>query len=508
MSAQFTDKLVKSFFSSSNPLQGYNPFTDLQDPTYMSFKLDFFPDLGYSFPDDAYSSGGLFRKRTAGGPGEVANYVFYDSAAEYLARIGAPGRQYQLEAFVSLLWKLQERAPWYFQSVSGVADLFTIDPANNFRGKDKVLTVNCLESLDLRMSLLADLYRNVAFDFQGMREVLPINLRTFNMYVHVLEFRKFNTTFGIISDFYGKNQRAATGQANQANMESAIRKNVYNQGASSLFVGTFDNLNTFATNLNTMTGGVFSNMGEAAGADPMRSLKSAFEAISVQTFLLKDCEFDFYSQAPGYLENLSVKDIAEASHNFKIKVGKIRKIASYSFEDFVISEYMRETKMVTARIIPELGRASVVPSSPYFEQLSLDQSTTNFSEIRKSIFPEDRTTAEAYSAASEDSSKLRKTPLERLLGSVVQNTARSVRNEINTGIGNLTGGVLGTEPLGNIYGNPSFIRSATQALNDFLTPGNQINTGQTSATPPQEVLGNIKFEALSTDKFSPKNVFK
>ncbi len=225
MASRHLDKLVKSFISgSSNPAGSFDPFADLQDPTYLTFKIDFFPDLGLSIPDDAYSSGGLFRKMIQQ---DITNYGFYDSAAEYLARIGSPARQHYLEIFANLLYRIQEEAPWYFQSITGLGDLYKIDPANNFRGKDKVLTIECLESIDLRMSLLADAYRNLAFEVQGMREVLPINLRTFNMHIHVLEFRRFNTTFGVIADELAKTGRTVQGQANQQAALDAKRRNVF-----------------------------------------------------------------------------------------------------------------------------------------------------------------------------------------------------------------------------------------------------------------------------------------
>jgi len=367
MPARHLDKLVKSFLTvGSDPTPtdlGFKPFNDLQDPTYLSFKIDFFPDLGYSVPDDIYSTGGLFREAKDQGV-----YSFYDSAAEYLKRIGAPNRQYYLEVFTHLLRKLQEEAPWYFQSISGVADLYKIDPAINFRGKDKVLTIDCLESIDLRTTLLADLYRNIAFDLQGMREVLPINLRTFNMAIHVLEFRRFNTTFGIIADQLSP--RATKGQDKQQEDIAAKRRNVFNQGGSSLFTGTFDNLNGLANNLNSQLGGLFTNLGQQAGQDYDTTVQSAFEAISVQTFYLKECEFDFYSEAPGYLEALSVKDIPEASHKFMIKVGKINKTGVYPFYNYVVSEYAKFSKVntIAAGLKSDLGRANIAPAPHYFEQ--------------------------------------------------------------------------------------------------------------------------------------------
>jgi hypothetical protein len=512
MGALHLDKLTRSFLSvgRDNSQNGYDPFNDLQDPTFLSFRLDFFPDGGLSFPDDSYSSGGLLRPSADSG---IINYGFYDSAADYLARIGSPNRQLYLDAFVKLLESLQKDAPWYFQSVSGLGDLYKIDPTIPFRGKDKVLTIECLESVDLRISLLADLYRNTAFDMQNMREVLPMNLRTFNMAVHVLEFRRFNTTFGVIADQIS--ERAVKGQAAQQAALDAKRRNVFNQGSSSLFTGTFDNITSFATGLNTQLGGLFTNLGQQAGESYDTTVESAFEAISVQTFYLKDCEFDFYSEAPGYLDTVSVKEIPEATHRFKIRVGKIQKTGSYPFYNYVISEYAKYSRISPTDIDKQRGssRNSPNPSEPYFEQTTYDGPLQeDFRTLRESIFPTadqdpKKGTAKAYSKAAEDADFLRRKPLERLLGGLLDNATNYVNTGLNQALGNLTGGLLGTAPLGNVYGDPNFFRRAIEGLNDFLTPGNQLTAGQVSATPPAQILGNIKFQALNLENtISPPNV--
>ena len=491
MASNHTDKLVKSFLSgTSNPHTGgsFDPFSDLQDPTYITFKLDFFPDNGMGFPDDAYSSGGLFRTAAQM---NADNMAFFDSAANYLARIGAPARQMYLEIFANLLYRLQEKAPWYFQSVTGVADLYKIDPAINFRGKDKVLTIECLESIDLRMTLLADTYRNLAFDMQNMREVLPTNLRTFNMNIHVMEFRKFNTTFGIIADSLDKS-RDKKGQANQNTDLGIDRANVFPQ--PSLSSGTFDNINSQSA-VNNKSGGLFTNMGDQAGEDYEKTLKSAFEAISVQTFVLKDCEFDFFSEAPGYLETLSVKDIPEATSKFKIKVGKIQKTTAYSFDNFVISEHAKNTLINPSDIVnSNLGRAKpdlygATWVDPYFDQTfvnSVDNKDKFYADKRESIFPSDGNTTSKYADQLAES------------------------NEINNTLGNLTGGILGNTPgantMGNVYGNPTILREAAQQLNVFLDNGNSTtfdSAGNPVRTNRQSVLQNIKFEALNIDSTKP-----
>lgn len=521
------DKFVRSFLqSSSNPSTPYDPYTDLQDPTYLSFKLDFFPDAGFSYPDDAYSTGGLFRK-----PADVNSstqnstraYQLFDSADEYLRRIGSPNRQAYLRIFTKMLSDLQTRSPWYFQSVAGLAELYKLDPAINFRAKDKVLTIECLESIDLRMTLLADLYRNLAFDMENMREILPYNVRTFSMKVHVLEFRKFNTTFGIIADHYSV--RSTKGQINQENEIYAKRRNVF-QGNTSLFTGTFDSLDNIGSRLNSVSGGLFSNLGERPGDAIDNTLASAFDAITVQTFFLRDCEFDFYSEAPSYLDLVSVKDIPEASNKFKIKVGKIEKTTGYNFYEYLISEYVRNTR-ITSSALSKVNSGYLSPGAdglgtPYIEDGKSPSATTSPANkigeravsygLAEAVQPTEGNASTALTDAfvtrrlAEDD--LRRKPLERALGSVVRNFSNALNQEINQGLGQLTGGIVGTQPLGNVFGDPAVIQQATNALNDFLTPGNQLPAGNQNNTPPSQVLKNIQFEALNVDRvLDDTNVF-
>lgn len=481
MASRHLDVLVRDFISGSgNPYAAYDPFNDLQDPTFLSFYIDFFPDGGRSIPTDFYSSGGLLRP--PGSNDDLLSYSFGDSAADYLARIGAPTRQAELQKFINMLSDIQSKAPWYFQSISGLADLYKIDKAINYRGKDKVLTIDCLESIDMRMTMLADLYRNVAFDFQNWREVLPINLRTFNMRVHVLEMRSFNTTYGIIAD--SLSNRPVKGEDEQKKMiEAASKKNVYG-GNTSLFSGTLDNIGNVASAVNNALGGLFTNLGDQAGQDALNDYKSAFEAISVQTFNLRDCEFDFFTEGPGYLDTVDNKAGTEGTFKFKIHVGKIEKQGVYPFYQHVISEWTKNS------YVPDPG-IDLNYSTPYFEPRERKDAPgkpETYKSYREAIYPQTRTQNEAYLDAKKNSDSLRKRPLEAALGRLVQNAVPQVNQSINQALGNLTGGVLGTAPLGNVYGDPSFIARAREALNNFLTPGNQITTGQKSATVNPENL--------------------
>ena len=503
MASRHLDTLVRDFISgSSSPHVAYDPFKDLQDPTFMSFKIDFFPDGGLSLPTDAYSSGGLFRGSSESTENIMA-YAFGDSASNYLAKIGAPTRQAALQKFKDLLYRIQEEAPWYFQQVSGLAELYKIDKAINYRGKDKVLVIDCLESIDLRMSLLGDLYRLVAFDFQNWREVLPLNLRTFNMEIHVLEMRNFNTTYGLIADALASPPRAFKGEDRQKELEKAQRKNVFGGPGSTLFSGAFQGI---SSSVNNALGGLFTNLGDNAGNDASSNFTSTFEAVSVQTFKLKDCEFDFFSEAPSYLDTVSVKDSPEASFKFKINVGKIEKVGYYSFYDYVLSEWTKNVR-TPSTIKLEDGDYSVPYFEPYDKKTVEGERPAIYQNYKESIFPTWRTQSKASAEAEDASDKLRKRPLENALSGLMRAVTPYATNAINDVLGKWTGGILGTAPLGNVYGERSFFQKAKDTLSDFLTPGTQL-PDNASATVNKDILGKGMEGYGSQPSQLPKKILK
>lgn len=499
------DKLVRSFLQdTSNPSSDFDAFKDLQDPTFMSFKLDFFPDNGNSMTEDAYSAGGLLRQRSDPGSNTPGNYELNDSAEEYLSNIGAPAHEAYLHAFKKLLLDIQEKAPWYFQSITGLGELYKIDKTNNFRAAEKELTIECLESIDLRMTLLADLYRNSAFDLKYFREILPVNLRTFNMRVHVLEMRTFNTTFGKIADSYAKNRRPVSGQENQMNTlnnTSALQRNnnVYKSSITSLASPLFSNASSTYADINSKLGGVFSNLGQQSGANfGQGDVSSAFEAISVITFDLKNCEFDFFSEAPAYLDSVSVKESSESTYKFKIKVGKITKTTRYPFWNYVISEQEKYSRISSPKPV----------SAHYYEGQNPtgNASIEDLRDYKQAIYP---TTSESQAASEiqRDSNALKKTALDRVLGGLIKSGTDQATNIVTSKAGNATGGLLGNSKLGNVYGENSLQDAATSALNSFLTPANKISTTpDNSYSPPAVTLKKIAFDTINLASDIDKNI--
>tara|TARA_R110000772_G_scaffold57747_12_gene130788 strand:- start:435 stop:1664 length:1230 start_codon:yes stop_codon:yes gene_type:complete len=144
-----------------------------QDPTVLGFKL-FFENIS--------SKGSV-------GTGLLGGETNPNSALFYLNKMGDTARVTMLEDFKNLLSKLNSEYPWYFQSIDGLSDAWSRDFSKaKFK---KELTISCLESIDLRITALMDLYRKVAYDWENRRCILPDNLRQFRLTIKVYDIRNF-----------------------------------------------------------------------------------------------------------------------------------------------------------------------------------------------------------------------------------------------------------------------------------------------------------------------------
>lgn len=266
------DQIVQNFHKGFN----VNPQAATEDPTYMGFKFIFDFNPSHRDPLDMTTHDPLFA--------DIGNGNGLDSAEQYLSDIGFTSKSNMIRAFKENLRDINANTPYYFQSIEGVGDLWKIDKGegfNSFRGKDKVLVVNCLESIDLRITSLADLYRKATFDAVGMRELLPQNLRYFTVVLQIAEMRSFHRIKKALDV-----PTSATGD---------------NNGNTN---GT-----PFTTPRDT-------------------ELEIVQDLISIIQFKLEFCEFDFDESWPS--EDISHADMQMAKQKFKIKVGRIRESNLYT----------------------------------------------------------------------------------------------------------------------------------------------------------------------------------
>jgi len=165
-------------FRKTNLYYTNNEMLLYQDPTYLGFKLFIEP-----------GENGLFSTCIDGEK---------NTAYAYLMNIGQTERAGYIKKFNELFRKINNLTPWFFQELNGLEKAWDRKiESDEFVPKvpnEAEIEILCLESIDLRISTLIDLYRKACFDWEFRREIVPDNLRQFNISIYVYENRIINRT--------------------------------------------------------------------------------------------------------------------------------------------------------------------------------------------------------------------------------------------------------------------------------------------------------------------------
>lgn len=95
-------------------------------------------------------------------------------------------RKLALIKFVKTLSYISSHAPWFFASVKDVNSALTMD-LNNLTAQ-KSIEIECMEeATDMRLMTLMDLYKFAAYDNINQKEVIPENLRKFDLDIVVFQ---------------------------------------------------------------------------------------------------------------------------------------------------------------------------------------------------------------------------------------------------------------------------------------------------------------------------------
>lgn len=94
-------------------------------------------------------------------------------------------RAHNVRRFVELLSNINTYSPWYFQSIKGLDEAVQRKITSGdftFDAERQHITIDCIEdSYDQRIGTLLDLYRSFVWSWETKREMLPANLRKFDM---------------------------------------------------------------------------------------------------------------------------------------------------------------------------------------------------------------------------------------------------------------------------------------------------------------------------------------
>lgn len=180
---------IKNFIAERNSWQkGLDSING--EPGFFYFKIFFKFDTNYGL------LGGILKEGSINTAIEFLNIRKSNHLADQLA-----SRQIALMKFVGGLSFINEKAPWFFNSITGLQQAAAI----NFKEmeKEKSIEIGCLEdAVDMRLTTLFDLYKYACFDMINMKEIIPENLRKFDMSILLFHtpIRYWQTGFQSMKD--------------------------------------------------------------------------------------------------------------------------------------------------------------------------------------------------------------------------------------------------------------------------------------------------------------------
>lgn len=288
----YADSITKSFLNAGSSTKGSvtSQFDDYQDPTYLGFqiKLDYSINVGNDMDDLPH---GIFTLNPLKDP-----YSCYN----YLMNRGETKRAEYILLFEKGFRELVEKYPWYFVKVSGLADSWKIDTKNNFRGKEKKIVIETLESIDMRVTYLMDLYRKAVFDSAYMRWAVPDHMRYFRMKIIVSEIRPM--------------------KLGSAGFENSVFPG-YTVGTNTNFKPTVSEMQT-----------------NQSGKPGLWDTTGVWSSGSFIEFSYSECELDVFNEAPAFLESVGNAPEAPAANKITIHTHAIHERNIYGLLGAIVND--------------------------------------------------------------------------------------------------------------------------------------------------------------------------
>ena len=243
---------------------------------------------------------------------------------------GVSHRAAALSSFRNLLSSINEKSPWFIQSIGGLDKILGVDQQRQIesaKGREQrsgVLTFECMDSIDLRINAMAELYRKATYDYQYHRQLLPDNLRKFRMYIIVTEIRQIDLQ---------KNLADVLNPFNLPGVRNAV-DSIRDIAQSS---GILKTASPESTN---------------AKAD-LESFVKSFERMEpyILIYQLDLCEFNFDQAYPFTTLNNSVGPGAPPVKNtFKVHVGSVKE---YKLQYNILSDLIRNESTFSPILIQD-----------------------------------------------------------------------------------------------------------------------------------------------------------
>ena len=159
------------------------------EPAWFYFKIFFDFDTNHGL------FGGLLNDLFLNGATNSAAKYLY-SVRNLHKNIKAKDRINALYKMASILSYINLNAPWYFKSVKGL-NKAVIPVLDEFSKERSIEIETAPEAIDMRLSTIMSLYNYACFDVYNDKEIIPQNLRKFNMSIILFQspLRYLHTSF-------------------------------------------------------------------------------------------------------------------------------------------------------------------------------------------------------------------------------------------------------------------------------------------------------------------------
>ena len=259
-----------------------------------------------------------------------------------------------LAGFRNLLTSINEKSPWFIQSIDGLDQILKVPMARQIGGgtgrdqRSGILTFDCLDSIDLRVNAMAELYRKATYDFQYHREMLPANLRKFRMWIIVTEIRQIDlqrNLADVLNPFNLPGVRSATQTISQIAQSAGILKNSATESEN-----------------------------------PKRDLESlvkSFERLQpyVLIYQLDLCEFNF-DETYAFSKLTNSRNDSAVNAKFKIHVGSAKE---YKLQYNILSDLIKNQSSLSPILIQDSW--NLLGSKILMEGVTLDNNPNLFSRL-------------------------------------------------------------------------------------------------------------------------------
>lgn len=316
----------------------------INDPEYVNaLGMIGAEDIGsfYSDTDFFYGSKFLINSRAERGAFNInGGGVGYMGAQQFLKQRSIK-RQQMLNAFRNGLRFINEKCPYYFQSIGGLDQLLKVDIKNFHKAGSKpqragTLTVDCMESIDMRIFALSELYRKAIYDYTYHRVMLPENLRKFRMWLVVSEIRNIQLTYGM------------NDVLNPFSIPSVAK------GAN--FLDSFNSQSGLLDN----TQGLLQK-----STNPNMDYQDKFGSYTLGPYAFiyqfDQCEFDFDESYPSY-SSIDNKGGSAVTNKFKIHVGRVK---DYKIQFNELSDVIQKKDNIKQMVLSDVWGSKLSKYNDY-----------------------------------------------------------------------------------------------------------------------------------------------